>query len=114
MSALTAVPFFLFLIIFVAFFSKLVGAGVPAFLMGFSRRESLAIGTAMTARGAVELIIADIALRAGLFSHPNPLPPIIENMFSIIVIVAIVTTIAVPVVLRLIIPKAHATSGKPI
>jgi Kef-type K+ transport system membrane component KefB len=58
--------------------------------MGFSRQESFAIGAGMSGRGAVELIIANIALQANLFSVPEPPPPIVANLFSTIVIMAIV------------------------
>jgi len=111
LSALTAVPFFLAVVILTAFVSKLAGAAVPAFFMGFSTRESLAVGTAMSARGAVELIIADIALRAGLFLHPVPQPPVVEHIFSVIVMVAIVTTVSVPVVLRFIMRTENSTTS---
>lgn len=100
MGAVTAVPVYLSVLLVIAFLGKLLDAGVPALCMGFSRREALAAGTAMSARGAVELIVAGIALRAGLFSQPQPPPPIIQYMFSSIVIMAIVTTLAVPVLLR--------------
>jgi Kef-type K+ transport system membrane component KefB len=100
LGAMTAVPGFLSLLLVIAFGGKLVGAGLPAWWMGLSRRDALAMGTAMSARGAVELIVADIALRAGLFQLPEPPPPIIEHMFSSIVIVAVVTTLAVPLLLR--------------
>jgi Kef-type K+ transport system membrane component KefB len=100
LGAVTAVPLFLAVLLVIAFLGKLLGAGLPALWMGFSPRESLAVGTAMSARGAVELIVAGIALRAGLFLQPDPPPPVIEYMFSAIVIVAIVTTLAVPVLLR--------------
>ncbi len=43
------------------------------------------------------LIITDIALRAGPFDAPTPTPPIIENLFSAVVIMAVVTTVATPV-----------------
>ena len=100
MAAVTAVPIYLSVLLLIAFLGKLLGAGLPALWMGFSRREALAVGTAMSARGAVELIVAGIALRAGLFLQPQPPPPVIQYMFSSIVIVAIVTTLAVPVLLR--------------
>lgn len=100
MGAMTAVPAYLSVLLVIAFFGKLLGAGLPAWWMGFSRREALAVGTAMSARGAVELIVAGIALRAGLFSQTQPPPPVVEYMFSSIVIVAVVTTLAVPVLLR--------------
>jgi hypothetical protein len=51
------------------------------------------------------LIVAGIALRAGLFSQPQPPPPIVKYMFSAIVIVAIITTLAVPLLLRPMIGK---------
>jgi len=100
LGAVFAIPGFLTLLLVVAFASKLVGAGLPAYLTGLSRKESLAVGVGMSARGAVELIIAEIALRAGLFEHPTPTPPVIAYLFSAIVIVAIITTLATPIVLR--------------
>lgn len=103
LGAVTNVPVYLLALLLIAFFGKLIGAGVPALLIGLPRRDALAAGAAMSARGAVELIVAGIALRAGLFSQPEPPPPIVEYMFSSIVIVALVTTLAVPVILRYVI-----------
>ncbi len=100
LSALSSVPFFVTILVLIAFFSKLAGAALPARALGFSWREASAVGTAMSARGAVELIIAGIALRAGLFDHPDPQPPVVAHLFSSIVIVAITTTVLVPVALR--------------
>jgi len=100
LSAVFSIPVFLSLLVFVAFVSKLIGAGLPAYFLGMTRTESTAIGVAMSARGAVELIIADIALRAGLFDHPEPPPPVVAQLFSAVVIVAILTTVAIPVALR--------------
>jgi len=102
LAALVSIPGFLALLIIVAFGTKLIGSGVPAYFSGLDRRESLAVGLGMSARGAVELIIADIALRAGLFEHPDPPPPVIARLFSAVVIVAVVTTVAVPIALRFV------------
>lgn len=99
-SAVTTIPLFLVVLIVVAFVTKLIGAGLPAYLLGLSQRESWAVGIGMSARGAVELIIANIALQAGLFSQPDPPPPVVANLFSAIVIVAVVTTIAMPLALK--------------
>lgn len=57
------------------------------------------VGNAMNARGAVELVIADIALRAGLFKLPGD-SIIIQNLFSAVVIMAVVTTLITPLVLK--------------
>lgn len=100
LSAVTAAPLFLTLLLLAAFIGKLAGTGLTARLAGFDNRDSLAIGAAMNARGAVEIIIADIALRAGLFDQPEPTPPAVDYLFSAIVIMAIVTTLVSPLVLR--------------
>jgi Kef-type K+ transport system membrane component KefB len=100
LSAAAEIPVFVTLLVSAAFLGKLVGAGVPAWGTGFSPREAAAIGTAMSARGAVELIVAGIALQAGLFRHPEPPPPVVAHLFSAVVIMALVTTLATPMVLR--------------
>jgi len=99
-GAIVAVPGFVLLLLLVAFLGKLIGAGGVARAGGMSGRDALAVGAAMSGRGAVELILAGIALRAGLFEVPDPPTPIVENLFSTIVIVAIVTTVAMPIILR--------------
>jgi Kef-type K+ transport system membrane component KefB len=105
-------PVFLLLLLLFATIGKVLGAGGAAMLAGFDRRRALAIGSAMNARGAVEIIIADIALRAGLFSHPDPTPPAVHYLFSAIVIVAIVTTLASPIALRRLLPDRDAAQSE--
>lgn len=112
-SAATETPIFVLALIVVAFFGKLIGAGLPAYLFGYTRRESLAVGVGMSARGAVELIIAEIALRAGIFNHPEPVPTIVEHLFSAVVLMAIVTTLLTPLLLRPIL-SACTREGCPI
>lgn len=97
LGAIIAVPGFLAALIAIAIVGKLLGAGVPARLSGLSPRQSLAVGIGMSGRGAVELIIASIALEAGLFDHPDP---VIANLFSALVIMAVVTTLMMPFGLR--------------
>jgi Na+:H+ antiporter len=102
LSAVTEVPLFLGTLIGIAFLGKLVGAAIPAMALGIPSRDAWAVGTAMSARGAVELIIAGIALRAGLFDYEEESSIIIDNLFSSVVIVAIVTTLVAPIGLRMI------------
>ena len=104
-AAFTSIPLFLVVLIVAAVLCKLIGAGLPAYWIGLSRKDSLIVGVGMSGRGAVELIIADIALRAGLFSHPDPTPAIVANLFSAIVIMAVVTTLMTPIGLRLIVSR---------
>jgi Na+:H+ antiporter len=106
-EAVVEVPLFLILLITIAVLGKLVGAGVVAWLYGMSRQDASAVGVAMSGRGAVELIIADIALRHGLFQMPEHPPPVVANMFSAIVVMAIVTTLLTPMLLRRLLASRH-------
>jgi Kef-type K+ transport system membrane component KefB len=110
LSAVSEAPVFLLLLLLLATVGKVAGAGVAALFSGFSARRSLAIGSAMNARGAVEIIIADIALRAGLFSHPDPTPPAVQYLFSAVVIMAIATTLGSPLALRRFLPERQNES----
>jgi len=56
-----------------------------------STRESLALASGMNARGSTEVIIATIGLSIGVLS---------QNLFTMIVTMAIVTTMAMPPMLR--------------
>jgi Kef-type K+ transport system membrane component KefB len=73
------------LIIVVSFGGKGVACGVVARLTGAKASDALAIGALMNARGLMELIIINIGLAAGV---------ILPGLFSILVLMAIVTTLA--------------------
>lgn len=113
LGSVTGVPVFLLALITVAIVGKLVGAGLAARLMGLPVRDSTAIGMAMSARGAVELIIADIAMEAGLFATGGDSSPVVRHMFSAVVVMAIVTTLITPVALRWILRSGKATRELP-
>ncbi len=98
--ALKEIPGFVLVLILIACIGKVFGAGLSSRMIGLSMREATAVGIGMNARGAVELIIADIAMGAGMFSVPEPASPVIENMFSAVVIMAIVTTLVTPPALK--------------
>ena len=101
-SGVSQVPVFVIVLTLLALASKMIGSGFPAYWAGFSRRESVLVGVGMSGRGAVELVIAGVALEAGLFLQPDPPGVIVQSLFSAIVIMAIVTTVATPIVLRML------------
>jgi Kef-type K+ transport system membrane component KefB len=106
LGAAFEIPLFVVILVVLAFLGKLVGAGLPAYWTGLDRRNAVGVGAGMSARGAVELIIADIALRAGLFGRPDPPPPLIEYLFSAVVLMAILTTLVTPLALKRILGRA--------
>ena len=78
-------------LIVIASIGKFLGAFIGGTIGGLSRDESLALGCAMNARGSTEVIVATLGLSSGLLS---------QNLFTLIVTMAIVTTTAMPVMLR--------------
>ena len=99
-SALMQVPMFVALLIGMAFLGKILGAGGAAKLYGFNNRDSMNIGIGMSPRGAVELVIAGIALKAGLFQTIDGPNGVVHHLFSAVVIMAVVTTVLSPIILK--------------
>ncbi len=78
-------------LIAIASVGKFLGAFLGGKLGGLSRAESLALGCAMNARGSTEVIVATIGLSMGVLS---------QNLFTLIVTMAVLTTLAMPPMLR--------------
>jgi Kef-type K+ transport system membrane component KefB/nucleotide-binding universal stress UspA family protein len=84
----------------VACVGKLVGSALGAYWGGLRFWEAASIAVAMNARGAMEIVVATIGLTLGILT---------PQMFSIIVMVAIVTSFLAPVGLRLTMPRVRMT-----
>lgn len=65
-------------------------------------REAAAVGIGMSSRGAIELIIATIAIRAGLIGAGDGAGAIGQHLFSALALMALVTTMVTPELLRLV------------
>src|ERR1022692_1074265 len=78
-------------LILIASVGKFSGAFVGAELGGLTRREGLALACGMNARGSTEVIIATIGLSMGALN---------QNLFTMIVAMAVTTTLAMPPTLR--------------
>jgi len=88
------------IVLAVACFGKLLGCTLGSVWGGLRFWEGLSIAVAMNARGAMELVVATIGLSLGILN---------QQMFSIIVVVAIVTSFMAPVGLRLTMRKVRMT-----
>ncbi|CAL9444168.1 Na(+)_H(+)-K(+) antiporter GerN [Actinosynnema sp. ALI-1.44] len=80
------------LVLAVAVAGKFAGAYLGARTARLGRWEALALGAGLNARGAIEVIIAMVGLQLGILS---------TAMYTIIVLVAIVTSLTAPPMLRL-------------
>ncbi len=82
----------------VAIISKLVGAGVPAALVGFGKMGSWRIGLGMLPRGEVALIVAEIGRASGIIDR---------DIFTVAIVMTVITTIIAPIFLT----KAFANAA---
>jgi Kef-type K+ transport system membrane component KefB len=114
LGAVVAVPGLLLALIAIAFLGKLIGAGVPALWLGLGRREALTVGIGMSARGVMELVVLSIVLEAGLFERADAGHAVTGHLFSALVIMAMVTTLMVPLALRALLgPKPPSGPAPP-
>jgi Kef-type K+ transport system membrane component KefB/nucleotide-binding universal stress UspA family protein len=78
-------------LIVIASIGKFGGAFLGAELGGLTRREGFALACGMNARGSTEVIIATVGLSMGALN---------QNLFTMIVAMAVITTTAMPPTLR--------------
>ena len=94
---------FLVVIVVVAILTKVGGCFIGTRLTGFSNLESLRVGTGMISRGEVGLIIAGVGLSRGIIA---------QEIFSVMVIMVLVTTMVTPIFLRYLFPSVSEVEGK--
>jgi K+:H+ antiporter len=78
-------------ILALAVFGKAAGPIISAGRLGFSRRETMALGVLLNARGLVELVVLNIGMEIGL------LPP---ELFAMLTLMALATTAMTSPLLR--------------
>jgi Kef-type K+ transport system membrane component KefB/nucleotide-binding universal stress UspA family protein len=78
-------------LIVIASIGKFSGAFIGAEIGGLTRREGFALACGMNARGSTEVIIATVGLSMGALN---------QNLFTMIVAMAVITTMAMPPTLR--------------
>lgn len=85
----------------VAIVGKFLGAFLGARLSRLNRWEALALGAGMNARGVVEVVVAMAGLRLGVLNTAT---------YTIIVLVAIVTSLMAPPILRFAMARVEHTA----
>ena len=79
----------------VAVFGKMLGAGLPAFLLGMGWQKTSTVAVLMNTRGLAEIVILNIGLQQNIFS---------QELFTIMVVMAVVTTVMAGPLLQLVYP----------
>ncbi|TIA90889.1 hypothetical protein E3P81_02291 [Wallemia ichthyophaga] len=86
------------LVIAVAFFSKFLSGAVTAKLCRFNVRESGAIGTLMSCKGLVEIIVLNVGLQTSILDR---------RVFSMMIFMAVITTFITTPMARIMYPSKH-------
>jgi len=80
----------------IAIISKIIGTGLPAIIFLKNKSKGLIVGTGMISRGEVGLIVAQLGIFSGALS---------SNVYTMIVIMATITTIISPILLKILYRK---------
>ena len=73
------------IILFIACFAKLIGAGVGARMSGMSKNESYAVAFGMNARGSQEIVLGTLALQAKIIDEPVFVGLVIMTIVTILI-----------------------------
>lgn len=93
------------LIVLVAIVAKIVGCAIGARASGFNNLESMRVGVGMVSRGEVGLIVASVGLTYGIIQ---------QDVFSMMIIMVLVTTMVTPLLLRRVFPKVVEVHAEPV
>ena len=74
-----------------AVLGKLLGAGLPAFAVGFNTTGAVRIGLGMLPRGEVALIVAGVGLSSGIIN---------EEIFGVAIMMTMITALVAPLLLK--------------
>jgi Kef-type K+ transport system membrane component KefB len=89
----------------VAIVGKFAGVYAGARLTKLSRWEALALGAGLNSRGVIEVVVAMVGLRLGILS---------VEIYTIIVLIAIVTSVLAPPILRTAMRRIEQTAEETI
>lgn len=89
-------PLLVVVLTVVAVLTKLLGGALGARIGGIDGRNAWLVGSGMISRGEVALVLAGVSLSAGAVS---------TSVFSALVVMAVVTTLVTPPLLRVLAPK---------
>ena len=91
LKAFITLFWFILALTVVAIATKMIGAGIPAYKMGFNKKDALIVGVGMAPRGEVAFIIALNGLLLGVIS---------KEIYSAVVFMSFLTTVITLVVLK--------------
>ena len=89
----------------IALVGKIAGSYIPARIGGLGRNESMAIGSMMMGKGAMELVFAQLAFEQGLIE---------QYLFSLLVLTAFLSTVLAPMLFKIYYNRAVKAQEMPV
>lgn len=89
-------PAFVAAVLSAAIASKVLAGWWGGRAIGMSKREAMGLGCILNGRGAMELVVASIALERGFIGH---------EMFSVLVLMGVVTTLLAPITFNALVSR---------
>ncbi|WP_299348822.1 cation:proton antiporter [uncultured Maritalea sp.] len=106
LTAIFEIPVFLLVLSLVAFASKVLGGGLAARFVGYTKQEAAIIGVGLAPRGEIMIVVMSIALGSGLINGASA-DPIARHLFSALILMALFNTALAPMVLRFLLRRKH-------
>lgn len=103
-SVVDYLPFFASILV-IAILGKIAGSYFAARIGGLGRNESMAIGSMMMGKGAMELVFAQLAFEQGLIE---------QYLFSLLVLTAFLSTILAPMLFKIYYNRAVKAQEIPV
>jgi Kef-type K+ transport system membrane component KefB len=97
-------PLLTIVVIAIACVGKIGAAGLAGTLCGLPASDSLALGAALNARGAMEILLAGVALESGIIG---------ERLFVSLVVMALATSVMSAPLLRWALQARHRVVRAP-
>jgi Kef-type K+ transport system membrane component KefB len=89
----------------IAVVGKIAGSYIPARIGGLGKNESMAIGSMMMGKGAMELVFAQLAFQQGLIE---------KYLFSLLVLTAFLSTVLAPLLFKVYYNRAVEADEIPV
>lgn len=89
---------FIVLLIIIAILGKQIGCGFGAKMFGLTWNEANIVGAGMVSRGEMALVVANVALNAGVIGASH---------YTAMIVVTVITTLIAPVILKIYIQRTN-------
>lgn len=89
---------FIVLLIIIAILGKQIGCGFGAKMFGLTWNEANIVGAGMVSRGEMALVVANVALNAGVIDASH---------YTAMIVVTVITTLIAPVILKIYIQRTN-------